>query len=271
MSWTGFKKAVNRAGNQVFSKRAETIADESFDASQAEFERFEKLILELSSHLDHFKSNVGSIIECQVTLMQTLDSYYGEGPRDGPTQQYLVQLAEMQQEKAPMVLAPMDFTVLEPIKELGEANAEIHKLIKKRGRKKFDYEVAIGKLEKHQQEYDQLQSAHAGSQSEVTGLQVSKALEKLQKTKAEFHSVEDVYQDINEKLKTEMAQYINLRFGLLDPSFEALIKIQTKLFGDLELVEQADAMSREENLAGQLDERLDSILDNMRSLDVHNM
>lgn len=271
MSWTGFKKAVNRAGQQVLGKRADTVDDVQFDDKQKEFERFESLVVELSKDLDRFKAGLGSVIDCQVEMMNTLDSYYGDGPRDGLSAEYLEQLTEFQKEKAPQLQLPLTETVLDPIKEITEYNEEIHKLIKKRGRKKFDYEVARGKLDKHQHEFDTLELNYSGKASEVTGAQLQKSSERLEKTRQEFHTVESVYEDINGKLKTEMDQYINLRFGLLDPSFEAFVKLQVKLFGDMQLVENTDALSQEQYLSGQLDNRLDVILENMRGLDIHNM
>lgn len=271
MSWTGFKKAVNRAGKQVLRKRAEKVDDVQFDDKQKEFERFESLVVELSKDLDRFKGGLGSIIDCQVEMMNTLDSYYGDGPRDGLSNEYLNQLVEFQRERAPQLIAPLNQTVLDPIKELIEYNNEIHKLIKKRGRKKFDYEVARGKLEKHQQEYEAMEVNYSSKASEVTGVQLQKSLERVEKTRQELNVVEHVYEDINIKLKAEMDQYINLRFGLLDPSFEAFVKIQVKLFGDMQVVEKTDALSQEQYLSGELDNRLDMILDTMKGLDIHNM
>lgn len=275
MSWTGFKKAVNRAGQQVLGKRAEKVEDLDFDAREEEFVRFETLVVELSKDLDRFKDGMGAIVDSQVELMATLDSYYGEGPRDGPSQAYLEKLIAFQREGVPQLREPLQRTVVGPIEEMLAYNDEVHKLIKKRGRKKFDYEVARGKLDKHQQEYETLELSYGQKASDVTGAQLQRASERAEKTRAEFRIVESIYQDINTKLKAEMDQYLNLRFGLLDPTFEAFVKLQVKLFGDMEAVEAedppTDAMSQEQALCGDLDHRLDEILANMKGLDIHNM
>ncbi|GMM28789.1 hypothetical protein DAMA08_015050 [Martiniozyma asiatica (nom. inval.)] len=287
MSWNGFKKAVNRAHQQVILKasykKPEETVDVEFTLKEEAFGRFETLIDELQGELNRFKDNFRDIIETHREILNCMDSFYGSArgelgvvPRDGITAAYLANVENIRQNVVPQLFDPLNTTVFEPIREIGEYNEEIHRLIKKRGRKKFDYDVMKGKLLKMQEEYDHLNYQFTEvSSSEVTRLQLQKSNEKLNKMVTEFDAVESIYLEINERLKSEIEEYITLRFSFLDPSFESFIKIQMKLFTDIHKQLQRgvaiDAQSKEDYITGKLDARLDEILHKMKGLDIHSL
>ena len=307
MSWSGFKKAVNRAGAHVImktTKSMEPVTDPEFDLREHNFGAFEKLTIELNEELSNFKSIFEDLIQTQYKLIKAFDSFYGDynfdikadnmiginiednrdnnnkvNPRDGVSLQLLKNLHDIKANILPELNDPMDITVFHPIMELTEYNEEIHKLIKKRGRKKFDFEVAKTKLDKLQTEYNQLELSLREEKNNVSDInsntQLDKMNEKIQRMTAEYANISDIYQDINQRLKHEIDEYIALRFSLLDPSFESFIKIQLKVYSDFNEKFnhgiQIDAQSKEDHETGKIDQRLDEILNKMKALDINNL
>ena len=86
----------------------------------------------------------------------------------------------------------------------------------------------------------------------------------------------EMYQQMNGQLIEELPQLIDLRVPYLDPSFEALVKIQlrfcTESYTRLAQVQQyLDASSREEYANGQLDAKVEDLLQNMRELSITSL
>lgn len=52
----------------------------------------------------------------------------------------------------------------------------------------------------------------------------------------------EIYEALNEQLTTELPQLIDLRVPYLDPSFEALVKIQLRCKTMIDLLSQGCAM-----------------------------
>ncbi|OUM53054.1 hypothetical protein BVG19_g2301 [[Candida] boidinii] len=347
MSWTGFKKAFNRAGAQVImktNKTAEGSTDLEFDLQEKNFNRFSKLTNDINTLLSYVIENYTNLIEIQLNMAKTIDSYYGDfslqmgvdkklepsgggvgtgstnsvhsdyesvsgisngngngvvhkpiNNRDGISLEYLKIVNEIKEEVLPQILEPFQITVLDPMSDIKNYNEEIDKLIKKRGRKKIDYDLINFKLKKLQNEKEQLefdiqQLVTINTNSEELGkkqLLLNKNKEKLSKLLVQFTEIESIYFDINSKLKIEIDKFISLRLSIIDPSFEGYIKIQLKLFNDcFEKFEKLinnnlikdysysikiDALSREEYKNGKIDESLDNILLKMKSLDINNI
>ncbi|GME82028.1 unnamed protein product [Ambrosiozyma monospora] len=80
MSWTGFKKAVNRAGAQVYLKKNSELAtqDLEFDKQEANFHKLSHLTHDLNSELVKFVENFENLIEVQLNVVKCLDSFYGD-------------------------------------------------------------------------------------------------------------------------------------------------------------------------------------------------
>ncbi|ODV87809.1 hypothetical protein CANARDRAFT_5122 [[Candida] arabinofermentans NRRL YB-2248] len=316
MSWTGFKKAVNRAGAHVImktNKSASESVDAEFDIQEANFRKIEQYTNDLNQDLSQFIANFENLIEVQLNLVKTLDSFYGDysfdlnadkkmdsmlenmteddvanesfttgssntvNNRDGISLSYLKIVNEIKNDILPDLLKPLNVTVLEPMNELKNYNEEINKLIKKRGRKKIDYDILHFKMNKMQTEFDQLESQVIEQQANDKKDQLHKSLAKLEKMKDEFGEVESIYNDINLRLKTEIEQFVSMRLSLIDPTFESFIKIQVKLYDEIFRKTMADgklhidAMSVEEYHEEKIDDRLDEILLKMKSLDIKNL
>ncbi|KAG7906049.1 hypothetical protein KL906_004828 [Ogataea polymorpha] len=300
MSWVGFKKAVNRAGAHVIlrTNKGEPSVDPEFDVQEANFRKLETYTNELDQELGRFVGNFENLLETQINLARTLDSFYGDysfelkadkrseaaeaaeehkvNPRDGISLDYLQMVEDIKDNILPEILEPMSITVVEPINELKKYNEEINKLIKKRARKKVDYDVSRFKLSKLQSEYEAIERQVTEQHHTEKTDQLQKSLDKLQKFKVEYDEAENIYTDINTRLKNEIEQFIALRLSLVDPTFESFIKIQLKLYGDIyarleQKQQQLDAMTVEEHEEDKLDARLEEILSRMRALDIKNL
>jgi hypothetical protein len=81
------------------------------------------------------------------------------------------------------------------------------------------------------------------------------------------------YETLNTQLLDELPQLIDLRVPYLDPSFEALVKIQLRFcaeaYSRMAQVQQfLDADTREQYAEGQLDARVEEVLQEIRGLSI---
>lgn len=116
----------------------------------------------------------------------------------------------------------------------------------------------------------------------------------LQKQADDYSQAKQAYEQLNEQLSTELPQLIDLRVPYLDPSFEALVKIQLRfcaeaysrmaqvqqyvyLFLQLSLGCTAyvfcfprylDASTRDQYASGDLDARVEDVLGQIRELSI---
>lgn len=109
---------------------------------------------------------------------------------------------------------------------------------------------------------------------------VKKLVEKPDKDAAKLPGYEQeeqlaktAYEAINDQLCTELPQLIDLRVPYLDPSFEALVKIQLRFcaeaYSRMAQVQQfLDADTREQYAQGHLDARVEEVLGEIRELSI---
>lgn len=81
------------------------------------------------------------------------------------------------------------------------------------------------------------------------------------------------YEQLNEQLFSELPQLIDLRVPYLDPSFEALVKIQLRFcaeaYSRMAQVQQfLDADTRDQYASGQLDSEVEAKLQEIRELSI---
>ncbi|CDK27285.1 unnamed protein product [Kuraishia capsulata CBS 1993] len=294
MSWSGFKKAVNRAGTQMMmrSGKVEGSVDREFDVQEANFKRLaeftDRLHESMAKMLDHFTD----LLEVQLNVAVTLDSFYGVydfdqesdrrkvhgqsgvNNRDGISLEYLKVIDAIKREILPSVLDPFSITVLTPIAEFKAYTDELGRLVKKRYRKKLDYDMLRFKADKIEE------------QAEFA----EKETDKHERTLEGFRVAEKTYFDLNDRLKLELAQFVSMRLAVLDPTFESFIKVQLKFFTDVyqklatlspnpqdihlptaQPKVQVDAMSRQQYAEGKLDESIQDILLKMKRLNIQEM
>ena len=126
--------------------------------------------------------------------------------------------------------------------------------IKKRGRKQTDYDNVRSKVKKLVEKPD-------------------KDATKLPALEQEERVAKAAYDAINEQLYTEIPQLIDLRVPYLDPSFEALVKIQLRFCAEAysrmaQVQQYLDADTREQYAQGHLDARVEEVLGEIRELSI---
>ncbi len=126
--------------------------------------------------------------------------------------------------------------------------------IKKRNHKQLDYDNLRAKVKKLVEKPD-------------------KDATKLPRAEKEAEQAKVVYEQLNEQLHTELPQLIDLRVPYLDPSFEALVKIQMRFSAEAysrmaQVQQYLDPETREEYASGQMDQSVESILQQIRDLSI---
>jgi len=96
---------------------------------------------------------------------------------------------------------------------------------------------------------------------------------KLPQAEKEAQAAKAAYEQLNEQLYSEIPQLIDLRVPYLDPSFEALVKIQLRFCAEAysrmaQVQQYLDAGIREEYAEGRLDARVEEVLGEIRGLSI---
>lgn len=126
--------------------------------------------------------------------------------------------------------------------------------IKKRNHKLLDYDATRARVKKLVEKPDKDPS-------------------KLPRAERESELARSAYETLNEQLFSELPQLIDLRVPYLDPSFEALVKIQLRFcaeaYSRMAQVQQfLDADTREQYAQGMLDARVEQVLGEIRELSI---
>lgn len=100
-----------------------------------------------------------------------------------------------------------------------------------------------------------------------------KDVTKLPRLEKEMDMARVAYEQLNEQLSTELPQLIELRVPYLDPSFEALVKIQLRFCAEAysrmaQVQQYLDADTREQYAQGHLDARVEQVLQEIRELSI---
>ena len=96
---------------------------------------------------------------------------------------------------------------------------------------------------------------------------------KLPRAEKEQDMAKEAYERLNEQLFTELPQLIDLRVPYLDPSFEALVKIQLRFCAEAysrmaQVQQYLDADTREQYAQGHLDSKVEQVLQEIRDLSI---
>jgi amphiphysin len=145
-------------------------------------------------------------------------------------------------------------TVLEPIGRFCAYFPDINECIKKRNHKLLDYDSMRAKVKKLVEKPD-------------------KDATKLPRAEREAEQAKQAYEQLNEQLFSELPQLIDLRVPYLDPSFEALVKIQLRFCAEAysrmaQVQQYLDADTREQYANGDLDNRVEQVLQEIRDLSI---
>lgn len=256
MSWNGFKKAISRAGGQVAVKTADKVNDREFDVQERRYHVLEKSGNALQKETKGYLDAVRAVTASQLAMGEVVNNLYGDtnvGKVDVGSY-YLQAVQDFDQETVKALDGPFRETVLDPITKFCTYFNEVNDAIKKRAHKKIDYEVAKAKVRRLVDH-------------------PAKDATKLPRAERELQVAKDIYDSLNDELKTELPELIDLRVPWFDPSFEALVKIQmrfcTEGYARLAQVQQyLDPTTRDEYANGVLDQRVEQKLGEMGQLDI---
>nr|OQO26698.1 hypothetical protein B0A51_06665 [Rachicladosporium sp. CCFEE 5018] len=109
--------------------------------------------------------------------------------------------------------------------------------------------------------------------SELEDIMAPVREEFMRKQADELKQAKAGYEQLNEQLTTELPQLIDLRVPYLDPSFEALVKIQLRFCAEAysrmaQVQQYLDASTRDQYASGDLDARVEDVLGQIRELSI---
>lgn len=212
----------------------------------------------------------------QMRIAETIDAFYGDsGAKDGVSRSYKQAVEDLDAETIKALDGPYRTTVLEPIsrfcayfpdvnecmcyppsprRSLSPDTTSLRQGIKKRGHKLLDYDALRAKVKKLVEKPD-------------------KDVTKLPRAEKEMEMAKAAYEQLNEQLCTELPQLIDLRVPYLDPSFEALVKIQLRFCAEAysrmaQVQQYLDPDTREQYAQGHLDSRVEQVLQEIRELSI---
>lgn len=260
MSWEGFKKAVNRAGNSVMVKDVDKTIDKDFDVEERRYKTLKTAGVNLQKASKGYLDSLRAVTAAQVNISEIVNNLYeeskqGAGSQYGSVGTYYLQcVREFDEETVKQIDEPFRETILDPITKFANYFNEIDEAIKKRSHKKTDYDQCKAKVRR----LIDKPSKDAG---------------KLPKAEKELAMAKDIYEDLNQQLKEELPQLISLRVPFYDPSFESLVKIQLKFCTEgysriAQIQQYLDAASRDEYANGLLDSKIDELLGQMNTLNI---
>ena len=233
----------------------ERTADKDYELEERRFRTLENSALRLQKESKGFLDSLRAMTQAQMRIAETIDAFYGDsGARDGVSRSYKQAVEDLDAETIKALDGPYRQTVLEPIGRFCNYFPDINECIKKRNHKMMDYDAMRAKVRKLTEKPD-------------------KDPNKLPRAEREEQMAKQAFEQLNEQLYTEIPEMIDIRVPYLDPSFEALVKIQLRFCSEAysrmaQVQQYLDADTREQYAQGQLDERVENVLQEIRDLTI---
>ncbi|KAJ5095102.1 BAR domain protein [Penicillium argentinense] len=274
MSWAGFKKNVNRATTQVMMKtgHVERTNDRDYEIEERRYRTMEAAANRLQKEAKGYLDSLRAMTASQMRIAETIDAFYGDaGTKDGVSRSYKQAVEDLDAETIKALDGPYRYfslhrplnqkltqnkraTVLDPISRFCAYFPDVNECIKKRNHKLLDYDAMRAKVKRLVEKPD-------------------KDATKLPRTERECEISKQAYEQLNEQLFNELPQLIDLRVPYLDPSFEALVKIQLRFCAEAysrmaQVQQYLDAETRDQYARGDLDNRVEEVLQEIRDLSI---
>jgi len=260
MSWSGFKKTINRTGTTLMQKtgQIERTVDTAFKDEEVKFKTYEKECQALQKDSKGYLDAMRAMTAAQSRLADHIEQFYGAADKTSEgamaSHAYKASVAELDSVIGRELDAPYRTTILEPVGKMNAYFPVINEQISKRNKKLLDYDSARHTLRKL----------------------IDKPSEdptKLPKAQQENDEAEEVFELMNRQLIEEIPQLLELRVPYFDPSFEAMIRMQCKFaeegYEKLGGVQRYFADSvRDDYAAGQLDAQVEGVLQEMKELSI---
>ena len=246
MSWTNIKKAINRAGTQVKLKTGhiEGTVDQYYEFHQSRFNQLELHSNNLHKHLSQYLDSLRMITTNQENVGQVLLQFYGEGPSFSTM--YAEAMEQISHEESGLEPAYTK-TIIGPVARFCSYFNDINDAMKKRNKKKLDYDMTKSSVEK------MIESPRSSDPDYEA---------KLGSLRHEHSVAAQSYNELNEQLKIELPQFINLRMMMLNPTFESFVKLQMRYFQKSH--EKMEGLGGGEEGFGRMDE----VLGRMKELNI---
>jgi len=260
MSWSGFKKSMNRAGTTLLQKtgQIERTVDRDFADEEAKYKTFEKECQALQKDAKGYLDAMRAMTATQGRLADTIDVFYGAADKNSEgamaAHAYKRAVDDLDTGIGRELDAPYRSTVMEPLGKMNAYFPVVNEHITKRNKKLLDYDAARSRMNKLIQK-------------------PSEDPTKLPKAQQEHDDAKEVFDMLNAQLINELPQLLNLRVPYFDPSFEAMIRMQCKFaeegYEKLSGVQRYFADNvRDDYAAGQLDAQVEGVLQEMRELTI---
>ncbi|PBP15561.1 protein hob3 [Diplocarpon rosae] len=249
----------------------EKTNDRDYEVEERRYRTMEAASMRLQKEAKGYLDSLRAMTASQMRIAETIDAFYGEaGAKDGVSRSYKQAVEDLDAETIKALDGPYRYvqpvpvpkgdsdhcstTVLEPISRFCAYFPDINECIKKRNHKLLDYDAMRAKVKKLVEKPD-------------------KDVTKLPRAEKETEMAKAAYEQLNEQLSSELPQVIDLRVPYLDPSFEALVKIQLRFCAEAysrmaQVQQYLDADTREQYAQGQLDSRVEEVLQEIRELSI---
>ncbi|KAJ1924308.1 BAR adaptor protein Hob3 [Tieghemiomyces parasiticus] len=226
MSWSGFKKSVNRTGislMQGFGAIEKTV-DRDFQEKEANFKVLQTKSEELHKQAKAYIDAVKAMTAAQVQVAEHLEAFYDpQSPGGAYSAQYREAMAAIDGHTRAELEDTYLETVLHPVGRYCGYIPEFNAAISKRGRKLLDYDQAKTKLRKLEEK------SGGGAGGATPHLEDDSRVAQAEQA---AHQAKSAYEVLNQQLLDEIPQFINIRVPYMEPSFEAMLKSQLKFFED---------------------------------------
>ncbi|KAL1745387.1 hypothetical protein HDZ31DRAFT_63227 [Schizophyllum fasciatum] len=260
MSWTGFKKSVNRAGTTLLQKtgQVERTIDREFADEEAKYRTFEKETQALQKDAKHYWDAMYGMTSAQARIAGTIETFYGASDRTSEgamaAHAYKSAIEELDQSISREFETPYRTAISEPIGKMCAYFPVINEHISKRGKKMIDYDAARARLRKLIDK-------------------PSEDPQRLPRAQAENDETKEQFDILNNQLIEELPVLLDQRIPFFDPSFEAMIRLQAKFaeeaYEKMSGVQRYfDDSVRDDYAAGQLDAQVEGVLQEMRELTI---
>jgi len=233
----------------------ERTTDRSYEVEERRYRSLEGSATRLQKEAKGYLDSLRAMTASQMRIAETIDAFYGEsGAKDGVSRSYKQAVEDLDAETLKALDGPYRTTVLEPINRFCAYFPDINECIKKRNHKMLDYDAMRSKVKKLTDKPD-------------------KDPGKLPRTEKELEMAKHAYEQLNDQLTAELPQLIDLRVPYLDPSFEALVKIQLRFCAEAysrmaQVQQYLDASTRDQYANGDLDARVEDVLGQIRDLSI---
>lgn len=260
MSWKGLTKAVNRGATTLMQKtgQIDRTVDSEFASEEQKYRTLEKTTNLLQKEAKTYLDSIRAMTAAQARLAETIDSFYGDNSDAAmAANSYRRAVGELESKTARELDAPFRATVLEPIGKMCSYWPEINRAIEKRNKKLLDYDSARTKARKLIEK-----------PSDDSG--------KLPLAEKQSEDAREVFEALNNQLLTDLPVLMDLRIPYLDPSFEAMVRMQASFaeegYEKMGGVQRYFSESvRDDYASGALDSQVENALADLSTLSICGM